>query len=176
LYQKQRHSIEHIIPRDFLDRYLANKGVPRHVRYGATTNPFNFAPSERGLNAKRSNFPFGFNNDQIVRPNHWELHPENFSAAGFNADHEWVIPSRNRGDIARAILYMLLMYEIDELYNQHISTLIHWAKIDSPSTWEIAYNHWVYTRLGIRNPFIDSPENALLLLDNKQLMQSLEVR
>ncbi|OQX07084.1 MAG: hypothetical protein BWK73_29080 [Thiothrix lacustris] len=28
LYQKQHHSIEHVIPRDFLDRYLARKGVP----------------------------------------------------------------------------------------------------------------------------------------------------
>ena len=174
LYQKQRHSIEHIIPRDFLDRYLAQKGVPRHVRYGATVNPFNFAPSERGLNAKRSNFPFDFSDEHLIRPTQLELHPENYS--GFNANHEWVIPSRNRGDIARAILYMLLIYEIDELYNQHLSTLIHWAKIDSPSAWELAYNNWIYTRLGIRNPFIDSPENALYLLDNKPLMQSLEVR
>ncbi len=174
LYQKQRHSIEHIIPRDFLDRYLARKGAPRYVRYGATVNPFNLAPSERGLNAKRSNFRFDFEDDQIVRPYHLELHPENFSGTGFDADHEWVIPSRNRGDIARSILYMLLVYEIDELYNRHIDTLVHWAKLDSPSTWEIAYNNWVYARRGIRNPFIDTPENTLILLENRDLLSSLE--
>lgn len=176
LYQKQRHSIEHIIPRDFLDRYLAHKGAPRHVRYGATVNPFNMAPSERGINAKRSNFKFDFEGDQIVRPYHMELHPENFSGTGFDADHEWVIPSRNRGDIARSILYMLLVYEIDELYNRHIETLVHWAKIDSPSAWEIAYNNWVYARRGIRNPFIDQPENALILLDNRDLLDAIEVQ
>lgn len=176
LYQKQRHSIEHIIPRDFLDRYLARKGAPRHVRYGATVNPFNLAPSERGLNAKRSNFRFDLDDDHIVRPYQIELHPENFSGTGFDADHEWVIPSRNRGDIARSILYMLLVYEIDELYNRHIDTLIHWAKLDSPSAWEIAYNNWVYTRRGIRNPFIDSPENALILLNNTELLKSLEFK
>ncbi|MEB4590341.1 endonuclease [Candidatus Thiothrix sp. Deng01] len=176
LYQKQRHSIEHVIPRDFLDRYLAHKGAPRNIRNGATVNPFNFAPSERGLNAKRSNFNFDLENDRIVRPFHLELHPESFSGTGFDADHEWVIPSRNRGDIARAILYMLLVYEIDELYNRHINTLAHWAKLDSPSPWEIAYNNWVFTRQGIRNPFIDSPENALLLLDNHDLLSSIEYR
>ncbi|EIJ32950.1 endonuclease [Thiothrix nivea] len=176
LYQKQRHSIEHVIPRDFLDRYLARKGVPRHVRNGATVNPLNFAPSERGLNAKRSNFRFDLDGDQIVRPYHMELHPDNFSGTGFDADNEWVIPSRNRGDIARAILYMLLVYEIDELYNRHIHTLVHWAKVDSPSAWEIAYNNWVYTRHGIRNPFIDTPENALLLLDNHDLLSAIEYR
>lgn len=177
LYQKQRHSIEHIIPRDFLDRYLAHKGAPRHVRNGATVNPFNFAPSERGLNAKRSNFNFDLDGDRIVRPYHMELHPESFSAStGLDADNEWVIPSRNRGDIARAILYMLLVYGIDELYNRHLTTLVHWARLDSPSSWEVAYNNWVHSRLGIRNPFIDTPENALQLLDNRELLAAIEYR
>ncbi|WGZ92458.1 MAG: endonuclease [Candidatus Thiothrix putei] len=177
LYQKQHHSIEHIIPRDFLDRYLTYKNAPRHVRNGASTNPFNFAPSERGLNAKRSNFNFDLDGDKIVRPYNLTLHPDSFSAAtGFDADHEWVIPSSNRGDIARALLYMLLVYEIDELYNRHIATLVHWAKVDSPSAWELAYNNWVHSRLGIRNPFIDTPENALQLLNNRDLLASIEYR
>lgn len=175
LYQKQRHSIEHVIPLEFLDRYLAHKGVPRHVRYGATTNPFNFLPSERGLNAKRSNFPFDLDNDQVVRPPQLHLYPDSFDhQTGFDAEHEWVVPSRNRGDIARAILYMLLVYEIDELYNQHLETLVHWAKIDTPSTWEIAYNNWVYTHQAIRNPFIDKPENVIVLLNNRDLLKSLQ--
>lgn len=175
LYQKQHHSIEHLIPLDFLDRYLAKRRMPRHVRNGASVNPFNLAPSERGLNAKRSNFNFDWDGDNIVRPFNLELHPETFDAAtGFDADHEWVIPSRNRGDIARALLYMLLVYGIDELYNRHLNTLVHWAKVDSPSAWEMAYNHWVYARLGIRNPFIDSPEVALHLLDNRDLLASIE--
>ncbi len=176
LYQKQNHSIEHIIPREFLDRYLALKHLPRHVRYGATVNPFNFAPSERGLNAKRSNFAFDFEGDKIVRPLNLELHTETFDHTGFDADHEWVIPSRNRGDIARALLYMLLVYGIDELYTRHIDTLVHWAKVDAPSSWEIAYNHWVHTRIGIRNPLIDTPDKALLLLNNRELMHSMAVK
>ena len=173
LYQKQRHSIEHIIPLDFLDRYLMLKQQPRQIRYGASTNPLNFAPSERGLNAKRSNFAFDFDGDRIVRPFNLDLNPELFERTGFDADNEWVIPSRNRGDVARAILYMLLVYGIDELYQRHIDTLVHWAKVDSPSTWELAYNQWVYDRLGIRNPLIDTPDKCLPLLNNRQLMHAM---
>ncbi len=176
LYQKQRHSIEHIIPLDFLDRYLAYQHQPRHVRNGASVNPFNFAPSERGLNAKRSNFAFDFDGDKIVRPFNIDLQPEAFERTGFDKDNEWVIPSRNRGDVARALLYMLLVYGIDELYESHIGTLVHWAKIDMPSAWEIAYNNWVHGRLGIRNPLIDTPDKVLPLLNNKQLMHAMVVK
>ncbi|MEZ5479054.1 MAG: endonuclease [Thiolinea sp.] len=176
LYQKKRHSIEHIIPQGFLDEYLLQQRMPRHVRYGATVNPFNLAPSERNLNAKRSHFPFDMDGDQVVRPEYLKLQPGQHSQTGLDADDEWVIPSSNRGDIARSILYMLMVYQIDELYNRHIDTLVHWAKLDSPSRWEIAYNHWVYNRLGIRNPFIDEPEQARLLLDNRKLMHALQVR
>ncbi|MEZ5536317.1 MAG: endonuclease [Thiolinea sp.] len=176
LYQKKHHSIEHIIPQDFLSRYMTRQRAPRHVRYGASVNPFNFAPSERGLNAKRSNFPFDMDGDKVVRPQFMKLQPENFISTGLDADDEWVIPSQNRGDIARSLLYMLLTYEIDELYNRHIDTLVHWAKIDSPSAWEVAYNNWVHQRLGIRNPFIDEADKALILLNNKELMRSIEIR
>lgn len=176
LYQKQQHSIEHIIPLDFLDRYLAYTHQPRHVRNGATINPLNFAPSERGLNAKRSNFAFDFDGDKIVRPFNLDLHPETFDSTGFDAEHEWVIPSRNRGDVARSLLYMLLVYGIDELYERHIDKLVHWAKIDAPSAWEIAYNNWVHRRLGIRNPLIDTPDKALPLLNNKELMHAMVLK
>ena len=176
LHQKKHHSIEHVIPQDFLSRYMTRQRAPRHVRYGASVNPFNFAPSERGLNAKRSNFPFDMDGDKVVRPEHIKLQPENFMHTGLDDDDEWVIPSQNRGDIARSLLYMLLTYEIDELYNRHVDTLVHWAKIDSPIAWEVSYNNWVHKRLGIRNPFIDTTENALVLLDNKDLMRSIEVR
>ena len=108
-----------------------------------------------------------------MRPFNLDLNPELFERTGFDADNEWVIPSRNRGDVARAILYMLLVYGIDELYQRHIDTLVHWAKVDSPSAWELAYNQWVYDRLGIRNPLIDTPDKCLPLLNNRHLMHAM---
>ncbi len=173
LLQKKRHSIEHIIPQAFLKTYLRKKNAPKHMRYGAGVNPLNFIPAERTLNSSRSSFPFDFDGDEVKRPFRISLNPDAYLTTGLDAENEWVIPSRSRGDIARAILYMLISYGIDELYNNHLETLIHWAKIDAPSDWEIAYNQWVYNRLNIHNPFIDSKDNILALLSNTELMNSI---
>jgi endonuclease/exonuclease/phosphatase family metal-dependent hydrolase len=173
LYQKRRHSIEHIIPKSFLKSYLRKAGVANHVREGATVNPLNFAACERGMNSYRSNFPFDMEGDKVKRPFRLDLNPEAFMTTGLDAENEWIIPSRTRGDIARSILYMTLVYGIDELYNRHLETLVHWAKVDPPSAWEIAFNEWVFARLGIRNPFIAPPEKALVLLNDRQLLESI---
>jgi len=176
LRQKEMHSIEHLIPLNFLDNYLGQQHAPRHVRYGAGTNPFNMAPSERNLNAKRSSFNFDMDGDKVVRPYSLELSPDNLGPVGLDKDDEWVIPTRSRGYVARSLLYMLLVYGIDELYEQHIDTLVHWAKVDSAADWELAYNDWVQEHLGIRNPLIAKPQEARVLLDSKALMRAMVVK
>ena len=176
LYQKRKHSIEHIVPKSFLDEYLRRNNSPRYLRYGASVNPFNFIPADRELNASRSSFPFDFSPTAIQRPDTLNITPEAYISNNANAQREWVIPSRSRGDIARAMLYMLLIYGINELYPQHIDTMIHWAKMDAPSDWELAYNRWVKSRLHINNPFISNRENALALLSNRKLLDTLAVK
>jgi len=173
LYQKRRHSIEHIIPKSFLKDYLKQKGVPHNVRNGATVNPLNFVAAERGLNSKRSNFPFDMDDDEIKRPFKIDLNPSAYMKTGYDGQSEWIIPSRTRGDIARSILYMVMTYEIDELYNRHLETLVHWAKIDPATSWEMAFNDWVYAKLGIRNPFIAPIEEANKLLNDTKLLKSV---
>ena len=173
LVQKKRHTIEHIVPRSFLQEYMIRKRVPRNVRFGAETNPFNWVPADRKLNSRRSSFQFDFHGDEIVRPEHIHLNPDAYASTGTDADEEWVVPKRSQGDIARAILYMLLVYEIDELYLEHIQTLVHWAKADVPSNWEIAYNEWVFDNHGIRNPFIDKHEDSMKWLNDEQLLSGL---
>lgn len=175
LYQKRRHSIEHIIPKSFLKDYLRRAQVADNVRKGATVNPFNFAACERGLNSGRSNFPFDMEDDEIKRPFRIVLNPDAYMTTGLDAEHEWVIPSRTRGDIARTILYMVLVYEIDELYNRHLNTLVHWARIDPPTTWEIAFNQWVEAKMGINNPFIAEPEISQRYLNDTSLLKSVLV-
>ena len=139
---------------------------------GATTNPFNFAACERDINSKRGNNIFDFDGDKIVRPYRLELNPDSYGSFGYDKDGEWVIPSHTRGDIARSILYMVLTYEINELYDEHLQTLIHWAKVDSPQPWELRYNEWVKAKHEISNPFIDTPMQALRLLNEKALLDS----
>ena len=173
LVQKKRHTIEHIVPRSFLQEYLLSQRVPRSIRFGADTNPLNWVPADRTLNSRRSSFQFDFNDDKVVRPKKIHLNPEAYSRTGMDNDEEWVVPNRSRGDIARAILYMLLVYEIDELYVDHIDTLVHWAKTDVPADWELAYNDWVYTEHGIRNPFISDVSGNGQWLTNEKLLEGL---
>ena len=173
LVQKKRHTIEHIVPRSFLQEYLISQRIPRNIRFGADTNPLNWVPAERALNSRRSSFQFDFNDDKVVRPKQIHLNPEAYSSTGMDNDEEWVVPTRSRGDIARAILYMLLVYEIDELYVDHIKTLVHWAKTDAPADWELAYNEWVFAQHGIRNPFISGGADSKQWLDDENLLEGL---
>ncbi|MFK7857639.1 MAG: endonuclease/exonuclease/phosphatase family protein [Granulosicoccus sp.] len=173
LYQRQRYSVEHIIPRSFLRQYMTSRRRPDSVRYGASVNPLNFAAAERGLNSSRSSFPFDMDGDDVLRPFRIELNPDAYGTTGLDKDNEWVIPSISRGDIARTILYMVMIYGIDELYNRHLDTLVHWAKVDPATPWELAFNAWVHGRLGIRNPFIDEPGVANQYLDNRALLESI---
>lgn len=173
LMQKKRHTIEHIVPRSFIQEYLIRKRIPRNVRFGAETNPLNLVPADRTLNSQRSSFQFDFNDDKVVRPEKIHLNPDAYASTGIDTDEQWVVPKRSQGDIARAILYMLLVYEIDELYLDHIKTLVHWAKVDVPSKWELAYNEWVMETHGIRNPFIDSEAHRLDWLNDDELLKGL---
>ncbi len=175
LYQRQRYSVEHIIPRSFLRQYLQVRGAPTAVRYGASVNPLNFAAAERGINSSRSSFPFDMDGDAVLRPFRIDLNPAAYGTTGLDGDCEWVIPSISRGDIARSILYMVMIYGIDELYNRHLETLVHWAKVDPATPWELAFNAWVHGRLGIRNPLIDEPNVANQYLDDFELLQSVLV-
>lgn len=175
LHQKQKHSIEHIIPKSFLRSYL--RTAQTDVRRGATVNPLNFIAAERGLNSARSSFPFDMEDDKVSRPFRIPLNPEAYRTTGLDAENEWVIPSRSRGDIARAIIYMVLVYQIDELYNGHIDTLRHWAKVDAPTPPEIAFNEWTKGRLGISNPLITSDlAVARKILDNDALMNTMQLQ
>lgn len=173
LVQKKRHTIEHIVPRSFLQEYLIRKRIPRNIRFGAETNPFNLVPADRTLNSRRSSFQFDFNNDKVIRPEKIHLNPDAYASTGIGPDEQWVVPKRSQGDIARAILYMLLIYEIDELYLEHIKTLVHWAKVDVPSKWELAYNEWVMETHGIRNPFIDTKTHSMNWLNDDALLTGL---
>ena len=63
LKQLQLCSIEHIIPRSYLDQALRQR--PRRERNGASTNPFNLAPCHQRINQIRGNAPFDFDGDPL---------------------------------------------------------------------------------------------------------------
>ena len=160
------------MPRSFLSDDLTAKAVPTPVRRGATVNPFNFIAAERDLNSKRSSFPFDFQDDKVRRPYRIPLNPEAYRSTGLDHENEWVVPPHSRGDIARAILYMVLTYQIRELDNVHLDQLRHRAKIDPAALWALDFNVWVAAKHGISNPLIAPPAQAPRWLDDDALMDS----
>lgn len=175
LRRKKMYSIEHIIPKSFLKTYLKKKENNENIIKGATTNPLNFVAAHREINSFRRNWPFDIKNDKVIRS--YEVNMEGiYSDYGLDHEDEWVIPIRTQGDLARSILYMCLVYGIQELYGEHLSVYVHWAKLDPPSIWELKYNEWVYKNFGIKNPFISdyqNPAQAFKLLNDTELMESL---
>ena len=77
----------------------------------------------------------------------------------------------DKGDAARGMLYMVLMYDNNGSYGswnisglngrsvpQDYATLVRWSNQDPPDKWEIERNNYIVTFQGNRNPFVDHPE------------------
>ena len=164
------HSIEHVVPKSILRDRLQDAGQSSEVIKGARTNPLNFMAAHSNLNSFRSNREFDSESDPIVRSRRVPLSPNAEIQTGLDFEGEWVIPSRTQGDIARCVLYMILVYGLNGLYEEDIDNMRRWALVDPPTDWEIAYNNWVFDRLEIRNPLITKNiETLKSILESEEL-------
>jgi endonuclease I len=119
----------------------------------------------------RSNHPFG--NVSTVTTTFLEC------KLGKNTLGQTVFEPRDvdKGDAARALMYMVVMYDHWGAYGnwsfkwlnetklpatseapQDINTLLKWAKQDPPDKWEVERNNYIATLQKNRNPFVDHPE------------------
>ncbi len=71
-----------------------------------------------------------------------------------------------RGDIARAMFYMSNRYNLT-LFKRQKALLLRWHRQDPPSAEERRRNNIIQKLQGRRNPFIDNPELANLLLGSR---------
>ncbi len=171
LVQRRHHSIEHVVPRAYLVDALAD--APRGVRRGATVNPFNLAACHRRLNTARGDRWFAFDPDVGVRVGR---KGGDLDATGIAADDTWLVPPRTRGDVARAILYMTLVYELPALDEADVDALVGWARADVASSAERAFCRWVQRRLRIRNPLVADADTAARMLEDPQLQRAMVAR
>lgn len=93
-----------------------------------------------------------------------------------------------RGDVARILFYMAIAYDylvltddlsmlLDESFHYteqgarmgQLTLLLSWHKEDPVSAFEIARNQRIFIAQGNRNPFIDRPEFAHLIWENKTI-------
>ena len=113
-------------------------------------------PTIATANGQRSNRPLG--EVQNVTSSYGQ------GKAGTNASGQSVYEPREpqKGDAARAILYMMTTYgwsQSDLQSNgpqQDLNLLVDWHLDDLPSPWEVSRNDYLDSLQGNRNPFVDS--------------------
>lgn len=80
-----------------------------------------------------------------------------------------------KGDVARICLYLYARWGADSRYTcnsitnvfESVDVLLEWCALDPVDTWEMGRNEVVYAMQGNRNVFIDYPELAWLIFDER---------
>jgi endonuclease I len=158
LLERRRHSIEHVVPRAVLRRWLS--GARRRVRNGACANPLNLVPEDTRVNTLRGDAAFDLEGDPVIVPTRAGPDAPSLAPIGLDAEGQWVPPRRSRGDVARAVLYMTLVYRLPLPLD---SRWLAWLRADPPSETERAFSRWTRARWRIGNPLVEDPETLDML-------------
>jgi endonuclease I len=129
-------------------------------------------PCKETVNSLRGNLPFDESTNQESDP---------FAPESFKDSNSWEPLDRDKGVVARALLYMMVRYDGGESLTTDLvlddstgsvgthgvlSTLLAWHRAHPPTDYERARNNAIYAgvtvgattyRQGNRNPFIDFP-------------------
>jgi endonuclease I len=159
LRAQRRHSIEHVVPRAVLRRWLGD--ARRRVRNGACANPLNLTAEDSRVNSLRGDVPFDLDGDTVRTTVRVRGGAPAASAVGLDAEGQWVPPLRSRGDIARTVLYMTLVYRLPIPLD---ARWLAWLRADPPSETERAFSRWTRARWRIGNPLVEDPEALEMLL------------
>lgn len=132
-------------------------------------------PSKETVNSLRGNLPFDESTDVQSDP---------FAPESFKDGDSWEPLDRDKGVVARALLYMMVRYDGAEALTSDLmlgdatgavgthgvlSTLLAWHRAHPPTDYERSRNDAIYAgidvggtvyRQGNRNPFIDIPQFA----------------
>lgn len=168
LLRKKTYSIEHIIPKSYLRAQLQSLHKPRAIIFSAIVNPFNYAISHRKINAHRSSIAYDLEGDDVssrIKSN------SNF-AIGLDDQGQWVVAERSRGVVARAIIYMSLLYGFNQVGDNATEDYFSWALRYKANLWELEYNRWIRKKYNICNPLIENCARLKIndLLEDEDLM------
>lgn len=152
---------EHLWPKSY--------GVGTKASAPPYTDVHHLRPSSWGVNSARSNLYFNQCSGSCTVPAHKDAAPTTGKTPTF-----FMPPTRVRGDIARALFYMVVRYRGEEadvtklvLSDEPdpdraalgmLTTLLEWHHQDPVNATEVLRNDRVCELQGNRNPFIDHPE------------------
>jgi endonuclease I len=138
---------EHVWPQSYLGDTASNGTV------NIASDLHNLKPSNPAENGSRGNKYF----DYVTTSNTYEPADE------------------VKGDIARILLYMIVMYDYLDLVEDSsttatykmgvLSTILEWHTLDPVDNFELNRNNVIYSYQNNRNPFIDNPDYVGLIWD-----------
>lgn len=163
--------------------YNREHSIPKSWWGGSTTgqgaDPFIVVPTDKVVNGKRSNYPFGMVKSATYTSG------GGYSKLGSSDSDTWgysgtVFEPNDevKGDLARNTLYAIAKYSASSgwttgegsaifsgnantnfgLTNYAVKLLTYWNNLDKPDAWEQGVNDRLAAIQGNRNPFIDHPE------------------
>lgn len=119
------------------------------------------------------------------------IYTDNSGENQINADGGYYPGDEHRGDVARILFYMAVMYDFLELAEDgfeegetytmdrvtmgKLSVLLEWHKLDPVDAFEVKRNEAIFGAQGNRNPFIDKPEYVHLIWENKTIQDLTKV-
>ena len=148
---------EHIVPQSFFKKHEPYVSDLHHL----------FASSQLE-NQIRSDNPFGEFPQSECEKWYYDAkeikqqpeNPENYNCIS-KSPTRWMPVKRDRGAIARAVLYFLTVYpEVDAHSLENYTLLLKWNKEYPPDAREHYRNDMVNITQGNRNPYIDNPHFA----------------
>lgn len=120
----------------------------------------NLFPSEIKVNSRRGHLPFGV----VVDLKDRRALPSQF---GYDARGIQVVEIRDqfKGDVARALTYMAVRWEMNFPQSQDQSILAHWSNIDPPSKVERERDARIQALQGNVNPLVHCPQSTQAILE-----------
>jgi len=150
-----------------------------HGDFGELTGPgtdlHHLRPADVTVNSKRGSLDFDEGGSAYTDPSPPPGVASGVTGCSVDSD-SWEPRDEVKGDVARMMFYMAVMYEgeggydfvdleLNELVNNgeapyigRLSVLKAWHEADPVSDWERRRNERIFERQGNRNPFIDHPE------------------
>lgn len=118
-------------------------------------------PTDNQMNAVRGNYPFG----EVVAPTK-SLKCNNvlFGKSDLGEEKTFEPPEWHKGNVARALFYFSVRYEVDIDENQE-KTLRLWNQLDPVDEEEARLNNRIHEIQHTRNPFVDHSEWVQLISD-----------
>lgn len=152
---------EHTFAQSWMPTDAQLPGNPEFPEYNDVHNLF--PADQANANGKRSNYPFG---EIVGAPTYTS--PSGYGKLGKDANNNtvWEPRDEQKGDLARAIFYMLTCYNGVNGNNwrmpatQSEALLKKWHFQDLPDAIEKSRQELIYDLQHNRNPFIDSPNFA----------------